>query len=213
MKKITKIEEGKRNKDRVNIYVEEEFYLACSKYCLLKYKLEVGKEVDTKYLDEVIKEDNLNNCKNYSLKVLERGMKTEKEIKDKLILKGYDEEDIEKVIIFLKEYAFVDDHKYVTYYIDSFKSTKSKKNIKYSLINKGVLEEVIEKYIDKIQDEDEFEKAKALGIKKLNTLKNKEKIEKKKKIGDMLFRKGYDYEIIKKVLKLVLDDKEIEYIE
>jgi regulatory protein len=208
MKKITKIEECKRNKDRVNIFMDEEFYMSASKYCCIKYDLKEGLQIDTSYIDRVISEDNYGKGKNYALKVIERGMKSKKEIHDKLKLKEYSDADIDRVMSFLSEYGYADDDMYAKCYIESCKNSKSKQFIKHSLINKGIDLDIIEKYLMSIEDEEERNKAKILSLKKLNTLKGKDKKEIRKKIGDMLIRRGYEYNLIKEVVNDIMENDE-----
>lgn len=208
MKKITKIEECKKNKDRVNIFADEEFYASCSKYCCIKYDLKAGMNIDEAQIEGVISEDNYGKGKDYALRVIERGMKSKKELCDKLKLKGYSGEDIERIISFMSEYGYIDDEMYAKYYIESYKNSKSKLIIKHSLINKGIDQDIIEKYLSSIEDETEKAKAKSLAVKKYNLLKGKEKIVIRKKLGDMLIRQGYEYHLVKEVINEILDEDE-----
>lgn len=208
MRKITKIEECKRNKDRVNIFMDEEFYMSCSKYCCIKYDLKEGCLIDMDYINKVISEDNYGKGKNYALKVIERGMKSKKEINDKLKLKEYSDTDIDRIISFLSEYGYADDDMYAKYYIESYKNAKSKQFIKHSLINKGIDPDIIEKYLVDIEDETERNKVRTLAVKKLNSLKGKDKREIRKKIGDMLIRRGYEYNLIKEVINNIMENDE-----
>ena len=99
---ITKIELQKRTKDRVNVYINEEFAFACSAEIIYTYSLSKDKNIDMDYLKEIIDEDNYIKCKSYALKIIERTYKTEKQIFDKLAQKEYDEKIINKTIDFLK---------------------------------------------------------------------------------------------------------------
>ncbi|MFA6941832.1 MAG: regulatory protein RecX, partial [Clostridiaceae bacterium] len=163
---------------------------------------------NTSKLDRVISEDNYGKGKDYALRVIERGMKSKKELCDKLKLKEYSESDIERIILFMSEYGYIDDEMYAKYYIESYKNAKSKLIIKHSLINKGIDQEIIEKYISSMGDETEKNKAKALAVKKYNSLKGKEKLEIRKKLGDMLIRRGYEYHLVKEVINEILNEDE-----
>lgn len=208
MKKITKIEECKRNKDRVNIYTDEEFYASCSKYCCVKYELKAGMEFDEEYLKNVISEDNYGKGKEYALRIIERGMKSKKELQDKLRLKEYGEKDTDRIIHFMEEYGYIDDAKYARYYIESYKNSKSKLIIKHSLMTKGIDQETIEKYLPLIKDETEKDKIKALAVKKYKSLKGKNKNEIRRKLSDMLFRRGYEYHLIKEAVNEIIGEDE-----
>ena len=47
---ITKIEAQKKNDDRVNIYVDEKFFMAIYKELVFSFNLKKGQEIDTNYL-------------------------------------------------------------------------------------------------------------------------------------------------------------------
>ena len=59
-----------------------------------KENLRKGQQVLAKELNNLLKEDNYEKCKEYSLKVLERSYKSEKQIIDKLKEKGFLENEI-----------------------------------------------------------------------------------------------------------------------
>ena len=49
--KITKLEVQKRNKDRVNLYLDDEFYCGLSLEAVVKYALKVGQELEIQKLE------------------------------------------------------------------------------------------------------------------------------------------------------------------
>ncbi|MCC5424208.1 recombination regulator RecX, partial [Clostridium botulinum] len=49
---ITKIEVQKRNKDRVNVYIDEEFNFACSSELIYYHNLKKGKVIDENSLND-----------------------------------------------------------------------------------------------------------------------------------------------------------------
>ena len=77
---ITKIEIQKRNKDRVNIYLNGEFAFACSSELVYYHNLKNGMVVDLKKLSEIVEEDNYIKGKNSALKILEKSFKTERNV-------------------------------------------------------------------------------------------------------------------------------------
>ena len=101
---ITKIECGKRNKDRVNIYIDEEYAFSVDMEIVYKEGLKVKDSVDYDKLKKVIEEDNYIKCKNAAIRIIERSYKSEKEIKDKLLKKEFDNKTVNRTLSFLKEY-------------------------------------------------------------------------------------------------------------
>ena len=207
MSKITKIEFQKRNKDRVNVFVDEEFSFACDGELIYKFNLSKSKEVDIESLIEIINEDNFKKCKTTALRIVERSYKTQKEIKDKLILKGYDNKSIEKTIMFLKEYNFLNDDSYVDMYVKDRIRNQGKNKIKYNLLRKGVSEEVIEDKINNIDSSLEEKTAYNLCLKKYNQLIKRENDNYKlyQKLYRFLASKGYDFTCVSEIVKKVMN--------
>ena len=113
---ITKIEIQKRNKERVNIYLDDEYAFSISAELVYKENLKVKDVVDTEKLKSVADKESYVRCKNSALKIIERSYKTVKEVVEKLQMKGYEEKHIESAVQFLKEYKFLNDD----YYAEAF---------------------------------------------------------------------------------------------
>lgn len=207
MAKITKIEIQKRNNERVNIYIDDEYAFATFIDIVYKEGLSKGQEVNKEKYDDIIKKENKQKCKNTALRIIERAYKTEKEMRKRLSEKGYEQEEIDEAVNFLKEYKFIDDDSYVKLYIkEKIKSYGSQK-IKYSLINKGISKEVIEEELSNIESEEMKETALCLAEKKYKNLSKSEKDKFKlyNKICRYLISRGYEYDMAKSVTNKVLE--------
>ncbi|MGG7058557.1 recombination regulator RecX [Clostridium tertium] len=202
---ITKIESQKRNKDRANIYIDNDYAFSLS--CELVYKegLKVNEKVDIEKIKDIANKDNYLKCKNTALRIVEKAYKSEKELKDKLILKGYDNESIYKTMNFLKEYNFLSDNNYAKMYVKDKSRIQGKKKIKFDLIKKGITDNIIEEEISNIDREDEREGAYNLAIKKYNTIAKREddKFKLSQKLYRFLLSKGYDYDTVSYVVKKI----------
>ncbi|NEZ93730.1 recombination regulator RecX [Clostridium botulinum] len=194
---ITKIEVQKRNKDRVNVYIDEEFNFACSSELIYYHNLKKGKVIDENSLNDIIKGDNYIKAKGYALKYIEKSLKTESQVKEKLYLKEYDEDTVNKVIRFLKDYNFIDDDKYCDMYIREKLNIYGRNKIKYTLLNKGVNENIVIEKINNINEEKEKKVAYKLAEKKykIMILREKDKFKIYKKIWPYIISRGYNSNI------------------
>lgn len=206
---ITKIEVQKRNKNRVNVYVNEEFLFACSAEIIYNYGLKSREKIDIDKIKIIIEEDNYIKCKNNALHIIEKAYKTEKQIVEKLLVKGYEKTTIDKVILFLKEYNFLDDSKFAEMYIKEKLGSQGRNKIKYSLIQKGLDESIIKEKLQNIDKEKEEDSLEKLGRSKYEQLIKREEDTRKiyKKLGDYLMRRGYPWEDVKSFLNRVLKEK------
>lgn len=206
---ITKIELQKRNKDRVNVYINEEFSFACSAELIYTCNLAKDKEIDMASLKEIINKDNFIKCKSYALRIIEKTYKTEKQIFDKLYQKEYDEKIIDKTIDFLKEYKFIDDEKYTEAYIKDKLKSQGKNRIKYALVNKGISETLIKEKLSCLDKDIEENTALKLAEKKYRILiKNEADVRKiYKKLADYLVRSGYNLDVVQNTLNNIVKEE------
>ncbi|WP_315066992.1 recombination regulator RecX [uncultured Clostridium sp.] len=210
MSKITKIEIQKRNKERVNLFLDGEYAFSISAELVYKEGLKVNSEINEEKIKSIAESENYIKCKESALRMIERNFKTEKEVKDKLKLKGYDDDSIENSVRFLKEYNFVNDRAYTKAFINDKLKTMGSQKIKYSLIQKGIAKEVIEEELSDLNKENEKSVALNIAKKKLSAIKNKESD--KYKISGKLYRflisKGYESNIINDIVKEVMSLEE-----
>lgn len=205
MSKITKIETGKRNKERVNIYIDNEYSFSIGMELVYKFNIKLNEQFDKEKFFEVIKAENLSKCKESALRTIERSYKTEKEIKDKLLLKEFDDDIIDETLNFLKEYGFIDDSKFVKMFVKDHIRNQGRNKIKYLLQQKGVDNNLIDEAFLNLEKEYELERAYILAEKKYLSISKREdddfKI--KNKIIRYLLGRGYDYSIAKDILSKI----------
>lgn len=186
--------------DRYSLYVDEQFIVALEAEIIVKNKLKIGQEVDFDYLEKLKLENGNYASFDKALSYLERGMKTEKGIREYLSKKGYLKESIDKTIEKLQSYGYINDEVYAENYIKTYSGVKGIKKLKYELILKGVEKNIIDKKVEELFDEEE-EFKNCLNICK-KYLKNKN-IDSKtyQKLSNHLASKGFSYGIITRAVK------------
>ena len=206
MAKITKIEIQKKNKERVSLFLDGEYAFSISAELVYKEGLKTNNEIDSEKLKVLAEREGLIKCKNSALRIIEKSYKTEKEVRDKLILKGYDENSINKSIEFLKEYNFINDSNYTKAFINDKLKSQGSQKIKYTLIQKGISIDSINEELSNLNKENEKNIAITIAKKKLDIIKKKETDN--YKISGKLYRylisKGYEYDVTKEVVKEIM---------
>lgn len=202
--KITKIEEQKKNKDRVSIYIDEVYAFGVNLELVYLYSLKVGKELTDEFVNEVLKKEESMRANNYAINLISSGgLKTEKEIIDKMTRKGFNEEDIVNAITLLKEYKYIDDNIFAEYFI------KDKINIngygvnkiKNELYRKGVSSDIINEALEEFIDSDnQFELALEAGRKKIRTIRTDDFSIIYRRVAGFLQGRGFSFDVIKKVM-------------
>ena len=202
--KITQIEQQKRDKTRVNIYVDYSFYCGLNMEAVVQNRLKIGQEIEKDFLDEIQVESEQQTALNKAVKYISKTMKTEKQIVDYLKGKGYVERVIEFVLGKLKEYNFVDDETFVELYIKQSTNTKGKKRLQYELKNKGIDEKLVLEKVDEI--ETDRETALSLAEKFLQKKKNEKNV--REKLFRFLSYRGFAVDDITYVLRMVKMEEE-----
>ena len=196
-----------KNDDRVNIYVDEKFFMAIYKELVFSFNLKKGQEIDKDYLKNILDDEIYMKAKNKALNILSKSSQSEKQIQQKLS-KDFEEHTIDRVIEFLQKYKFVDDEDLANRIVNTNVNLNKygKNKIKQNLYNKGIDKSIIEQAMNEIDSDKEFENALYLGKKRYDRLKNEDPRKAYQKIGNHLAYKGFNYDIIKKVLNRLFND-------
>ena len=209
---ITKIEIQKKNKERVNLFLDGEYAFSLSIELVYKEDLNRNDEIDSEKLKVLAEREGAIRCKSSALRIIEKSYKTEKEVRDKLILKGYEDNSINKSIEFLKEYNFINDINYTKIFIREKLKSQGSQKIKYALIQKGISKDNIEEELSNLNKENEKNVALNIAKKKLDIIKKKENDN--YKISGKLYRylisKGYEYDVTNEVVKEIMSLDEFE---
>ena len=207
---ITKIEVQKKNKNRINVYIDDEYKFACDEEIVYRYKLAKGKKVDVKEIEDIAEEDNFIKGKNYAFRIIEKSYKTKSQVIDKLMSRGYDEKIINKIMRLMEEYNLIDDKVYVKAYIKDNLSKQGKMKLLYNLKSKGIKEEIIQSELKNIDDNSLEEAAYNVAEKKYQQLIKRETDAFKitQKLSTFLLSRGYGYDMIKKVSRRLLEQQE-----
>ncbi len=157
--KITKIEEQKKHKNRMSVFLDDKFAFGIDSFSLFKLKLKENDEISEDELKSIRETVLFEDAKNYSLRLLSARAYTEKTMTDKLTAHTGDETVSQKVIEFLKEYNYINDEIYANRYASDCLNIKKygKRKIKYKLIEKGICAHLAEMAIENL-DETETEK-------------------------------------------------------
>ncbi len=132
---------------------------------------------------------------NYSLKLLSYRGRSERELINRLLMKGYSDDEIKGTLRQLKDMGLIDDRKLALDFMNYAKETKKLGSIgtRNFLLSRGIPEDIIRDFSDDITDEEE------------NALRLIEKrnfrVGEKRKVYSLLQRKGYSFETIRKVLR------------
>lgn len=151
--KITKIEIQKRNKNRVNLYLDDEFSSGLSVETVMKNHLKEGQEIKKEDLENLIYQTERETALAKAVSYISKCQKTKKEIFKYLLSKGFEETIVNFVIEKLEEYSFVDDEQYVKNYIKFKNKNNGKRKLAMELKQKGIDEQLSKENLELLAED------------------------------------------------------------
>lgn len=206
--RITKIEVIK-NKCKIEIDGVHHLFLYTSQLRKEPFKSLIveGRALTTDELGRM-DEEAINRGKRRVMYLLAKQDYPKAQLERKLILDGYSQDHISRILSVFVEKGYVDDERLALQKIEYLKRYKSKREIEFVLRNKGFDPAVIKEGIDaEISDESEYDAAMKCIRKKYDHRRSEiEAKDLRNKIYGFLARKGYSSGCCQKVIKNYLSD-------
>ncbi|MBI4990634.1 regulatory protein RecX [Candidatus Gottesmanbacteria bacterium] len=154
-----------------------------------------------------MEDENYQKLRDYALKLLSFRPRSSREISTKLrqfsAKRNFSDKLVEQIIEELREQKFLDDKEFVRWWIEQRQSFRPKglRAIKTELLNKGIDKEIIDAVFAADKGKmNEYDLALKVINKKLIHLSHLSTEKKKIKIRDLLLRRGFDWDVIYKVI-------------
>ena len=192
---ITAITPQAKDKTRCSIYVDGRFYCGLTLETTVKNRLKVGQSVTAEYLSEIPLESEKRTALDKALTHLTATQKTEREIRDFLMKKGYLPATADYVLEKLRGYNFVNDGEYAKAYVTAKSSKKGERLIRMELRAKGIAETDAAEAFAEINEEGQIASAKGV-LEKYARGKAMDAPTLQKAYRHLL-SKGYTYEVAK----------------
>ncbi len=189
---ITKIEEGKGKKYR--IYADDSFLFALYGKEIKRYNIKENAAIDDVIISSIMDEIIYKRGKERALYLLESRPMTERMLREKLKSNEYPDTVIDKVVVFLQKYQYLNDFEYIRMYVNTYHCKKSIKCLRLDLQKKGITRELIDLFFEEepISDTCSFQKQ------FLRYTRNKDLSDPKtrQKVFRYFYGKGYDASLI-----------------
>jgi regulatory protein len=199
--KITKLSRQKRKEDRFSLYIDGSFAAGLSAETVARFNLREGKEINLEQLHNAIFEEEKQHALNYAFRLLSYRSRSQKEILERLKKRGCPENVTNLIIEELKASGLVDDKKFaIAFAQDRLNfAKKGKRFIFVELLRKGIPKSDVEEALKKINDETKV--AQKLIDKYQKRYVKFEPKKRRKKLHDLLLRRGFTFKTINEVLE------------
>ncbi|MCL2756147.1 MAG: RecX family transcriptional regulator [Firmicutes bacterium] len=196
--KITSLEVQKSNKERLNVYVNNEFFCGISLDDVIRYNIVVGRELTDSELSNLLASTGENDLYIKALGYILRSPRTEREITQYLYKKDASPETVARVIARLRTMNYINDEAYAKMFTEQKSGKLGVGSIRNKLFSRGINKELIEQSIEEIVEEESQEELCNRVAEKY--MRNKGRDAKTvQKLYRHLASKGFDYELVSSV--------------
>lgn len=201
---ITKLEIQKKRKDRVNIFLEGQYAYSCHVDLIFEFKLDKGIYMSSEASKSLIEADDLKMAYLYGLKIALTRAISVNGCRKKLQTYEFSPSSIDYAIEQLLSNEYLDDEKYALHYFEVKKNLYGRHRIVQELTRQGVEKAIIQQVVHSLADDDqEYEEALRVGLKKLESLGKDLDHKAYSKIYGLLGRKGYSSSVIRRVMDVL----------
>lgn len=207
MKKVTRLVIQQRNKERVNVYLDDEFAFGLA--LVEAIQLKVGQTLTDEQIADLKDEDQYHKAYSRSLDYLSRRPRSRQEIERYLKGKEVPEPTIERVVTRLTKAQFLDDLAFAHYWIENRDAFRPRgvRALRYELRQKGLDETIINEALNS-SELDEIDSAYRVGAKQLYRLQSiEDRREFQQRLATYLARRGFNWETIREVSEQLWNDR------
>lgn len=202
---ITDIQPQKKQKNRVNIWIDGSFAFGMFEKDAAALKLQVNQELSEMQLQELKQSVLLRNAKETALQLLSRRDYTKKMMLDKLKQKQIPEDVADQVLCFLEEYHYLDDESYAKRYVKYYGTTRGKHRLRQELQQKGIAAETVSAALEEVEQGDALYR---MAEKKIATLPRNYEPKDLQRLKNFFLRRGFSYDEINTCFSRLTDEKE-----
>ena len=198
--KITALKLQARNKSRVNVYLDGRFAFGLAK--IEAARLRLGQELDEAAIARVKKTDEVAQAYERALKLLATRPRSEAEVRRRLSEHEVAEPVMEEVLARLRRAGLADDGAFANYWVENRAAfrPRSRRALLAELKRKGVAGDALKQAVAGVNDAEAAYQVAAQRARRLRTLPRPEF---RRKLGEFLARRGFDYETIEPILERV----------
>lgn len=201
---ITAIEEQKRDNARVNVSIDGTFAFGLHADLVLEHRLSTGVELTTADIATLLQADEVKKAITAALNLIAFRPRASGELARKLREKGYAAEAASIAVERMRDLGYLNDARFAERWVENRQEhrPRSARMLQQELRQKGVDAETVAEVLDEAEI-DEVGDALALAQKKSAGMSALDQQTRHRRISGFLARRGYGFEVIRKVLEAI----------
>ena len=204
--KITDLRTGKGRDKRLNIFLDGRFVFSLGAEVAAKENLRVGQELSSTRIKSLTGSDEVQRCLEAAYRYLGYRPRSESEIRERMRRRGFAAETIDAALNRLKEQVLLDDEAFARFWKENRDSCRPRSRwlTGVELRRMGVGNNVIEHVV---ADMDDRENAYRAAQQKTLRCAPADYQSFRRRLGDYLRRRGFNYEIISHTVERVWQER------
>ncbi|MCL4511580.1 MAG: recombination regulator RecX [Bacteroidetes bacterium] len=205
--RIVSIEKAHRG-GKFKVCFEEEGELLLSKEVIVDFGLRRNDEISSERMQQIQDAQSYQDTYIAAMRLLNYQMRTTAELRQRLHMKEFPPGAINRVLDKLTNLGLVDDVRFAEAFIASKVASKpiGKRELERKLREKGVSKETASQALSDVSnDETQIEFALQAAEIKIRSLKRYELKKRREKLVAFLARRGFDWDVIRKVVRKMFD--------
>ncbi len=211
--RVTRITGQTRDPERLNVYLDGQFAFGIDRETALREGLRVEDDLDPARVRALRAADEVARATNAALTFLAYRARSEREVRDRMAQKGYPEETVAAVMAKLVNWGYVNDADFARYWTENRIQHKprGRRLLEQELRQKGLAQDLVRVTLDEAElDEDESALALARDRLRRGSDAQLEPAVRQRRLSGFLARRGYSYDVIKRVMKQVFAEEELD---
>jgi regulatory protein len=206
---ITGLRYQKRNKNRVNVYLDDQFAFGLA--AIEAARLRVGQALSDDDIARLRRRDDVERAHERALNFLSYRPRSEAEVRRNLRKKDVTDEVIEAVVERLTRAGMLDDREFARYWVENRLqfNPRGARALGHELREKGIPVSIIDETLAGFDEEPTARKAAEAGARRLAHL---EPTAFRRRLGAYLARRGFSYAVITPLLEEMLDAARSEVV-
>lgn len=206
-REITALKAQKRNKDRVNVYLDGEFAFGLA--AIEAVQLRVGQKLTGDEIVELKMKDEVEWSYERALNFLSYRPRSKEEVRRNLRKKDVDDAVIEVVMDRLMRAGLVDDQEFADYWVDNRArfNPRGLRGLRYELRRRGISHDIIDEALASFDAGDAARQVAEAGARRLS---REETDDFRRKLTAYMARRGFSYHLIKPLVEEKLEERGAE---
>jgi regulatory protein len=200
--KITALRFQKRNKDRVNVYIDGQFAFGLA--AIEAARLQVGQTLSDDDVARLRVRDEVERAYERALNFLSYRPRSEAEVRRNLSKKDVEDEVVEVVVERLTRAGLVDDQEFAHYWVENRLqfNPRGARALRHELRGKGIPDAIIAGALADLDEEVAARQVAEAGARRLAHLEPRDF---RRKLGAYMARRGFSYAVIEPLIEEMLD--------